>query len=767
MAAILVAIAAMALAADPDSPPTDEPGPNQRESKAPPPAAPNVVHVDPGAPLPPPKQSAAPPDQKVQRVPEGSASQPGAPQFNPDPGATHQSANPQESPEAAGGQAPAQVEPSPPAPATGPPPVRAEVVQVPTPPVSGYGLDPVPDPLRLPRARVRENLFIPSLWKAQTNPSPADATGPVPGSQPVTDRWRIEFMPWRRYTSGDTQEMPYYRSNPDLWDYYHQSVLKGDLPIKGQDVFLRLTASASIVAEDRSLPVPSQASAASAGEADFFGSSATHLFTTDLALEVDLFKGDTAFKPVDWLIRIKPVFDFNHVDFRETEEVSPSPTGTLSSGGETPPSNGDVNNPGDIGGLLTGGLSPASGSQVGTAATNRDKTYVAIQEAFVEKHLADLSPNYDFCAIAVGNQTFNSDFRGFIFNDTNLGARFFGNYDSNRYQYNVAVFDLREKDTNSGLNTFNRRGDVVAVANLYRQDTLLPGYTAEVSILASFDQPGTHYDTDGFLVRPSPLGTVLPHRVDSYYLGLTGSGHLGRWNVSDAAYLVTGRDQLNGIAGRPVDILAEMAALELSYDRDWIRYKASFFFASGDHDVQDGKATGFDSIADNANFTGGPFSYWVRQSFNLAGTSVPLKQRFSLLPDLRAGGNFEGQANFVNPGLVLYGVGAEADLTPKLRAFANANYLFFDTTDPLKTILLTNQAGRNIGTDLSVGVQWRPFLISNVIISAGCGFLLPSNGYRDIYATTEPAVPGFTPSSTGGKVDDFLYSAILAATLTY
>jgi hypothetical protein len=40
-------------------------------------------------------------------------------------------------------------------------------------------------------------------------------------------------------------------------------------------------------------------------------------------------------------------------------------------------------------------------------------------------------------------------------------------------------------------------------------------------------------------------------------------------------------------------------------------------------------------------------------------------------------------------------------------------------------------------------------------------------GYRDIYATTEPPVPGFTPASASGKVDDFLYSAILAATFTY
>ena len=152
-------------------------------------------------------------------------------------------------------------------------------------------------------------------------------------------------------------------------------------------------------------------------------------------------------------------------------------------------------------------------------------------------HLADLSANYDFCAIKVGNQSFNSDFRGFIFNDTNLGARLFGNWDDNRWQYNLALFDLREKDTNSELNTFDRRGQIVAIANVYRQDFWKKGYTAELSLHASFDQGDTHYDTNGAIVRPAPIGTVLPHRVDSYYLGWNGDGHLGRWNVSHAVYL--------------------------------------------------------------------------------------------------------------------------------------------------------------------------------------------------------------------------------------
>src|SRR5688572_28305859 len=122
-----------------------------------------------------------------------------------------------------------------------------------------------------------------------------------------------------------------------------------------------------------------------------------------------------------------------------------------------------------------------------------------------------------------------------------------------------------------------------------------------------------------------------------------------------------------------------MGAVELSFDKDWARYKASFFYASGDHDGNDDTAGGFDSIVDNPNFTGGPFSYYVRQGFNFGGTAVNLKTRNSLLPSLRTSKN-EGQASFVNPGVFIYGLGTELELTPKLRSFLNVNYIRFDST---------------------------------------------------------------------------------------
>jgi hypothetical protein len=215
-----------------------------------------------------------------------------------------------------------------------------------------------------------------------------------------------------------------------------------------------------------------------------------------------------------------------------------------------------------------------------------------------------------------------------------------------------------------------------------------------------------------------------------------------------------------------VNINAQMAALELSYDHDWARYKASFFYASGDGHPTDGTARGFDTIVDNPNFTGGPFSFWSRQGFNLGGTMVNLKTPSSLVPNLRTS-KTEGQANFVNPGVYIMGLGAEFDVTPKLRSFLNANYILLAETDPVTTALFTARQSREIGWDLSLGFQYRPFLTDNIIISAGFGALIPGQGYKDIYQTSTDPVPGFDRSNNTGNSNDFPYSGLIAVTFTY
>ncbi len=591
-----------------------------------------------------------------------------------------------------------------------------------------YGEETVPRSLGLPRRGVRE--VAPQRHKLQYEGYDESTVGRgiPPGDQPVPNRWFIGFGRWMRYAD-PSAETPYQSEGLKLWHPYLQSELKGDAPIIGQDIFLNLTLTNFSQFEARRLPTPSGVSTARPDSSEFFGRSEQVFASNDFQIGIDLFKGETAFQPIQWAVRLLGVYNANYIAVQEANVLDPDPRGP------------DRNR------------------------TVRQKDFYSLQEAFAEIHLRDLSSNYDFISARVGIQPFVSDFRGFIFNDSNLGLRIFGNYDNNRWQYNLAAFSMREKDTYSDLNEFDSRQQTVLIANVYRQDFFAKGYTAQLSFHGLFDEASRHYDKNGFLVRPEPLGDVRDHYVQAYYLGWTGDGHISWLNISHAFYEVLGEDSHNGVAGQRVTINAQMAALELSVDKNWMRHKLSVFYASGDSNPKNDEATGFDTILDRPFFMGGPFSFYVHQGFNLAGTLVNFKQRDSLVPDFRSS-KTEGQPNFVNPGAAVVGYGADADITPKLKAFINVNYIWTATTEVTKQVLFTNHASNDIGLDASIGLQWRPFLTDNVIISAGVGFLVPGQGYKDIYRANTRPVPGF-PQENVGTVDDFLYSGIVTVTLIY
>ena len=501
-----------------------------------------------------------------------------------------------------------------------------------------------------------------------------------------TDRWRVPLP---------DDEL----GRRSRWNPYHQNRLKGDFPIRGEDRFLVLTATSDTLIDFFQVPTPSSVSAERPGSVDFFGQGDQLLIQQNLVLSVDYFKGSTAFKPFDWRWRATVTGNVNHLDVRETAAVSP-----------------DVRRGAD-----------------------RTDGRLALQELFFEYKLADLSANYDFLSLRLGIQPFSSDFRGFVFTDVNLGIRLFGNYASNRWQYNLAYFERLEKDTNSGLNTFEWRDQRVAVANLYLQDFLVPGYTGQWSLHYLRDDPTFLLDHNGFLARPDPVGSATPHAVEALYLGWAGFGHVGRLNLDHAVYFATGEDSLNPIAGRDifagrddVDIEALMAAFEISIDRDWLRPKLAVLYASGDDDPTDRDAEGFAAIFDNPNFAGGGFSFWNRLGIRLAGTGVSLVNRGSLIPDLRSSKE-EGQPNFVHPGLRLLSLGLDVEVTPKLRTLVTANHLSFDTTEVLELLTFQGEIDREIGVDLSAGFRYRPLLNNNVILVGGIATLLPGDGFRDIY----------------------------------
>jgi hypothetical protein len=512
---------------------------------------------------------------------------------------------------------------------------------------------------------------------------------------PQPDRWLIAMPDWNRYGTGG--EHPYVRGSK--WDPFDRNKWKGDVPIIGQQIFLNFTGISDTFLDYRRLPTPSNISTARPGSSDFFGKGQQFFLDQLFLFSFDLFHGDTSFRPVDWRIRITPAVSLNYLNVQERGIV-----------------NADV-----------------------TKGTTRFDAHIGLQEAFGELKLRDLGPNYDFISVRAGIQGFNSDFRGFLFVEEQPGVRIFGNLDSNQWQYNVAYFNFLEKNTNSGLNSMALRNQQVIIANVFRQDFLFQGYTAQLSVHYDKDDATIHYDDNGFLVRPSPIGkvfssgTIQPHSVHAAYIGWTGDGHIGPVNLTHAFYQALGNDSFNAIAGKPVTIDAQMAALEVSVDRDWFRLKGSLFYASGSANPSSGHARGFDSIDDFPEFAGGIFSLWNRENIRLTGSGVALNSGNSLLPDLRSSKD-EGQANFVNPGIFLANVGANFDITPKLRGFANVNYLRFERTETLEQILFQAPIRHSIGFDSSIGVRYRPPLTENIAITAGAATLIPGQGLKDIYS---------------------------------
>jgi hypothetical protein len=509
---------------------------------------------------------------------------------------------------------------------------------------------------------------------------------------PVEDRWRAGFPEWDRYGLGHPLLSDYPYQAGIAIDPFNQNVIKGDYPIIGQHLFLDITPGVLSFQEFRQVPTATTPfeSTVRSNQANFFGRPNQYFSTNYFFIAFDFMHGDAAFKPFDWRIRLVPTFNVNNLSVQELAIVSPN--------------------------VLEG--------------TFRTREFWALQEAFFETKLADVSPDYDFMSVRIGTQPFNNDFRGFLFADINRAIRFFGTRNGNRDQWNVAYFRQWEKDTNSQLNTFMDRRQNLVFANYYRQDFLFPGYTAQVSVVLNNDPKSVKYDKNGFLVRPDPVGVARAHEVDAVYLGWAGDGHIGRFNITHQLYWALGRDSLNPLANRAQTINGQMFAIEGSYDRDWVRLKASFFYSSGDHNPNNAHATGFDTILDAPNFAGGPFSYWNRQQVPLFG--VNLVQRLSLIPDLRSS-KFQGQANFVNPGLLLPTLGADFDLTPKLKMLTNANVLWFDSTASLQQFLFQGNINRFIGTDISVGFEYRPLLSENVSCVFGVSGLFAGEGFREIY----------------------------------
>ena len=532
----------------------------------------------------------------------------------------------------------------------------------------------------------------------QSNPGAVRAPPPeaFPTDQfPVPDRWRLI------QTLGLVTE--------HWWDPYHQNTYKGDrpinrakvpwLPIKGDDWFFNAGLTSDTVLEPRTFPIPVGVQTTErAGSLDVFGKDASFVFSQTFIASASLVKGQTAFKPPEIEYKLSLALNYNYVNVPEKRVLFVQPS----------------------------------------KPSHRSDHFLGVQEAFIDYHLRNVSERYDFDSIRVGIQPFQTDFRGFLFNDEQLGIRLFGNRNGNRFQYNLAGFWRLEKDTNSGLNSVveRPRDDFLFIANVYRQDFLIPALTSQITLAYNRNREGNEIkiDDNGFPVRPALLGTLRGRDYDVFYLGYNADGHIGRINLTASAYVALGEDRNSFFTGKPAKIRAFFSAAELSYDHDWMRFRLSGLYASGDHHPYDNKETGFDAVFENPIFAGADTSYWIRQSIPFAGGGrvISINGRNGILNSLRSSKE-QGQSNFNNPGTVLVGMGADFDLTPQLRLSTNANHLWFQDTATLQTLRNEGSIPDDIGWDLSAAAVWRPKATQNIVFRLSAAALLPGKGFRDLF----------------------------------
>jgi hypothetical protein len=629
------------------------------------------------------------------------------------------------------------------------------------------GLDPGSmntDPVMLPqtvfmdsRFRGNDGLVLIAAQDAQARPPPPPVTVEPPEVPPSTE----ELIPGRRRPGVPQHQLPdaVNQTNPgairspppeafpeehipvpDRWrlaeglslvhprltDPYNQNTLKGDRPLcnpedadearqrslgcrafrflglNEPDWFFVANLVSDSVIEPRSFPIPvGVQTTQTPNSLDVFGDNHSLVLSQTFIASLALIKGNTAFLPPHIEYRLTLAFNTSYVDVGERRILFVQPS----------------------------------------RGTHRADVALGVQEAFIDYHLRNVSTRFDFDDIRIGIQPFQFDFRGFLFQDQQLGVRLFGDRDDNRFQYNIEAIWRLEKDTNSGLNNILQtpRRDWILHANAFRQDFPVVGLTSQASVTYNMNRERGHIEVDdnGFPVRPALFGNLRARDYDAFYIGYSVDGHIGRLNLTATAYGLLGSDRDNVFTSRLAKIRSFFAAAEPSIDFNWIRIRGSALFASGDNNPYDDTEHGFDAIFENPIFAGADTSYWIRQTIPFAGgaRAVGINGRNGILNSLRSSKE-QGQSNFANPGTMLLGVGADFDIAPRLRVSANANHLWFQHTEILKDLRQQGTIRNDIGWDLSAAAIYRPFMTQNIVFRLSGAALAAGTGFRDLFTNT-------------------------------
>jgi hypothetical protein len=519
---------------------------------------------------------------------------------------------------------------------------------------------------------------------ASQQPQPAGAPKPPPVKKaPVTP---VDTQ-WRTNTLEGVPQFGYH-----LWDTYNQNRIKGDYPLTGkwfmeQDIFQNL-----VFKERRNLDYSSNPTLAPEISQDDKDKAALHFFSHNNFVDENIVFGeeirhnDDRFFPSDFRIHVDGAVDWKH----------------------------------DATAFLN---------------DREDQGHAQIFDAFTDIQLHNFGTvNFNQTFLRAGLQFFKSDFHGIIFNDVGFGGRIFGNSLSNRLRYDAVALKLFQKDAVSGFIDFTKPSEhLVTIGHLVWEDFLVKGWNSEWSVHWNHDPRKQNHDNADQL------------NLDTYYVGTTLSGNLGRFIFNPAIYGVFGNAQ-HFDDGDKIEhnVRAFTGVFDLEYPFDFWKFRVGFVYASGESGKDIGKKTdtGFDAISDAIQLFGGPIDYWVGEDIKFGkGDYVRAN---SLFPSLRG---TNGQANYVNPGLSMTNIGLDVTVTPRVFLSFNANWLYFNDTgsypiniggtNTAQTVINHNDAG----VEENMFIRWKPFLhqINDfVILDVGVGVLQPLPGLRDAFGSSRP-----------------------------
>ena len=102
-------------------------------------------------------------------------------------------------------------------------------------------------------------------------------------------------------------------------------------------------------------------------------------------------------------------------------------------------------------------------------------------------------------------------------------------------------------------------------------------------------------------------------------------------------------------------------------------------------------------------------------------------------------------------------------ITPRLRLVTNANQLWLDSTNVLEKFVFQDRIRPEIGYDLSIGTEYRPFHNDNAIFVGGFAVLIPGNGMDYLFGITSP----FFLEEREHTIVPTMYSAFIDMILTF